>query len=85
MCCVELALDKLLCPHLSSKEFLRGFSRFINFNGFATLMGPNNLLLFWWKLVTQIAGSTHDKGETAVCGCHCPVVRMREVLTVGRC
>ena len=85
------ALTLLLTPYLSSKEFLRGFSQFISFNGFATLMGPNNLLLFWWKLVTQIAGSTRDKGETAVCGCHCPsdtAVRMREVLArpwVGVC
>ena len=31
MCCVELALDRLLCTHLDSKEFLRrGFSPFIN-------------------------------------------------------
>ena len=31
MCCVELALDRLLCTHLSSKGFLsRGFSLFIN-------------------------------------------------------
>ena len=61
MCCVELALDRLLCTHLGRKRFLRrGFS-----NGFATLMVSN-------------------KGETAVCGCHCP----REVLArpwVGVC
>ena len=31
MCCVELALDRLLCTHLGSKGFLRhGFSPFIN-------------------------------------------------------
>ena len=31
MCCVELALDKLLCTHLDSKGLLRrGFPPFIN-------------------------------------------------------
>ena len=31
MCCVELALDRLLCTHLGSKGVLRrGFSSFIN-------------------------------------------------------
>ena len=51
MCCVELALDRLL---FSSEGFLKcGFSPFINPTAVPRWVGPN-------------------KGEKAVCGCHCP-------------
>ena len=73
MCCVELALDRLLCTHLGSNGFFE--TRVIPVhkpNGFATLVGPS-------KGENAVCGC-HCPRDMAV--------RMREVLArpwVGVC